>query len=612
MTQWLKKIHKWLGLLIGLQLLLWMASGVVMSLLDAEKVRGREFRVPPAARAAWPAQALPVSQALKTVQVDAQSVSTGWLGQEPVYRLATDQGVRLISALRGTEIVLDGGLAQRLAQASYRGPGQAGPAELQPPSLETRAHEGKVWRVPFSDGDDTTVYLSQHGDVLEHRNSTWRLFDFFWMLHIMDYTGRKDFNNPLVVSAAVGGLWLALSGIWLLFTSFRLADFIPRRLRASKSLQVLSSDGSRLRTLRVTSGDTVFVAMGKQGLQLPSNCGGGQSCGLCEVKVCGNVPAATPADRAQLSLAKLRDGHRLACNLHVTSDLEIEVLGGVELWSQHGARVESVTALSPTLRELVLLPDERADAAYRPGSYIQVIVPAYQMSGAQIELPEAHRTAWAAWRLPSSWGNSAPLRRSYSLSAPVEQIDGRISLLVRFLHGPAGASHHPPGKGSSYMYGLKPGDRIQYAGPFGDFALHQGQREKVFIGGGAGMAPLRAMIRSLLEGGAKERVHFWYGARTQADAPYVEEMQALATRFGNFSWHLVLSGDAAQPAGAGDRLPRALVHDAVREQLLESHANLAACEFYLCGPPAMLSATRKMLRKLGIADAQVAFDDFKI
>ncbi|MCU7369773.1 2Fe-2S iron-sulfur cluster-binding protein [Paucibacter sp. O1-1] len=131
-----------------------------------------------------------------------------------------------------------------------------------------------------------------------------------------------------------------------------------------------------MRTLRVACGDTVFVAMGKQGLQLPSNCGGGQSCGLCEVKVCGNVPAATPADRAQLSLAKLRDGHRLACNLPVTSDLEIEVLGGVELWSQHGARVESVNALSPTLREVVLLPDERADAAYRPGSYIQVIVPA--------------------------------------------------------------------------------------------------------------------------------------------------------------------------------------------------------------------------------------------
>ena len=168
-------------------------------------------------------------------------------------------------------------------------------------------------------------------------------------------------------------------------------------------------------------------------------------------------------------------------------------------------------------------------------------------------------------------------------------------------------------RGSSYMYGLKPGDRIQYAGPFGDFALHQGQREKVVHwrrcrhGAFARDDPVAAG-----RCGAKERVHFWYGARTQADAPYVEEMQALATRFGNFSWHLVLSGDAAQPAGAGDRLPRALVHDAVREQLLESHANLAACEFYLCGPPAMLSATRKMLRKLGIADAQVSFDDFKI
>lgn len=612
MTQWLKKLHKWLGLLIGLQLLLWMASGFVMSLLDAEKVRGREFRVPQAARTAWPAQVLPVGQALRAAQLDAQTISTGWLGEDPVYRVATEQGVKLISALRGSEVILDGALAQRLAQASYRGPGRPGPAELIAPSLETRSHEGKVWRVPFSDAEDTTVYLSQHGDVLEHRNNTWRLFDVFWMLHIMDYSGRKDFNNALVVSAAVGGLWLALSGIWLLFTSFRLADFIPRRLRASKSLQVLSPDGTRLRTLRVAAGETVFVALGKQGLQLPSNCGGGQSCGLCEVKVCGNAPTATPADRAQLSPTKIRDGHRLACNLPVSSDLEIEVLGGVDLWSQHGARVERVTALSPTLREIVLVPDERADAAYRPGSYIQVIVPAYQMTGAQIELPEAHRDTWTTWRLPSSWMNGAPLRRSYSLSAPVEQIDGRISLLVRFLHGPADAAHHPPGKGSSYMYSLKPGDQVQYAGPFGDFALHQGHREKVFIGGGAGMAPLRAMIRSLLEGGAGERVHFWYGARTQADAPYVEEMQALAARFSNFSWHLVLSGETTEPAGVGDRLPRALVHDAVREQLLESHANLAACEFYLCGPPAMLSASRKMLRKLGVSDAQVSFDDFKI
>ena len=612
MTQWLKKIHKWLGLLIGLQLLLWMSSGLVMSLLDAEKVRGREFRLPPAARAAWPAQALPVGQALKALQADSQSISTGWLGDQPVYRLATDQGVRLISALRGTEIVLDAALARRLAQASYRGPGQAGQAELVPQSLETRAHEGKVWRVPFSDTADTTVYLSQHGDVLEHRNNSWRLFDVFWMLHIMDYSGRKDFNNPLVVGAAIGGLWLALSGIWLLFTSFRLADFVPRRLRASKSLQLLSPDGTRLRTLRVASGETVFVALARQGMQLPSNCGGGQSCGLCEVKVCGSAPPATPADRAQLSPAKLRDGHRLACNLPVAADLEIEVRGGVELWSQHGARVESVTPLSPTLREIVLIPDQQADAAYRPGSYIQVIVPVYQMTAAQIELPQGHREAWAAWRLPVGWANGAPMRRSYSLSAPVEQLGGRISLLVRFLHGPAAASHHPPGKGSSYMYGLKPGDRIQYAGPFGDFALRPGSHEKVFIGGGAGMAPLRAMIRSLLEGGAVERMHFWYGARSTADAPYVEEMQALASRFRNFSWHLVLSGELAEPAGAGDRWPRALVHDAVREQLLESHARLAACEFYLCGPPAMLSATRKMLRKLGVADAQVSFDDFKI
>lgn len=606
MTPWMRKIHKWIGLAVGLQLVLWMCSGFVMSLLDADQVRGREFRAPPPARQAWPADAQPLNRLLAAAPEPTQAVSTGWLADRPVYRLVRDNIAQLIDARSGQPVVLDAALAQRIAEASYRGPGRAMTVELVERSLETRAHEGRVWRVAFDDAEDTTVYLSQHGDVLEHRNKTWRLFDVFWMLHIMDYSGRQDFNNPLVVSAAVGGFWLALSGVWLLFTSFSLAEFIPKRWRGTRALMVHAPDGSRLRSLRGHAGDTVFVALAQQGLQLPSNCGGGQSCGLCEVRVRGAAPPATGADRALLPPERIEAGCRLACNLALDRNLDIEVRGGAELGAVHEAQVESVRALSPFLREVVLRPGGTPGPEYRPGAFIQVHVPAYKMGRHQIDVTDEHRPAWAGLHLPAQWSSGAPLRRSYSLSAPVSQADGRLTLLVRFCHGKQGGKNHPPGKGSAYVFGLKAGDRLTYSGPFGDFAIRPGGREKVFIGGGAGMAPLRAMVRDLLASGATEPVHFWYGARTAADAPYVDEMNALAARHGNFGWQLVLSEqrDAGGPTG--------LVHEAVREGLLKRHPDLLACDFYLCGPPPMLAATRAMLKLLGVPDDRVAFDDFKI
>lgn len=606
MTPSMRKIHRWIGLLIGLQLVLWMCSGLVMSLLDADKVRGREFRAPAAAKKPWPEDVQPVSRLLAAERSLTQTVSTGWLIDRPVYRLIGEKSTQLIDARSGQRVELDASLARRLAEASYRGPGKATSADLVDKSLETRTHDGKVWRVAFSDSEDTSVYLTLQGDVLEHRNKTWRLFDFFWMLHIMDYTGRQNFNNPLVVSAAVGGFWLALSGIWLLFTSFSLAEFIPKRWRGTRSLMIHAPDGSRLRSVRAHAGDTVFAAMAQQGLQLPSNCGGGQSCGLCEVRVRGAAPDATSSDRALLSPSRIEAGCRLACNLKLDRNLDIEVRGGAELGAIHDAEVESVRALSPFLREVVLLPKVKPGPAYRPGSFIQIHVPAYKMGKHEIEAPDEHRTAWAGLHLPAQWGSGGSLRRSYSLSAPVQQTNGRLTLLVRFCHGKQSGKNHPPGKGSAYVFGLKAGDKLRYSGPFGDFSIRHGEREKIFIGGGAGMAPLRAMVRDLLESGADEPIHFWYGARTVADAPYVDEMQDLAARYPNFSWQLVLSDERS------DVHPLGMVHEVVREGLLQSHPDLQACDFYLCGPPAMLTAMLALLKKLGVQDDRVAFDDFKI
>ncbi|MGO3127541.1 MAG: 2Fe-2S iron-sulfur cluster-binding protein [Luteimonas sp.] len=612
MTPWLRRLHKWVGLLVAIQFVLWMVSGLMMGWLDHDRVQGHTWRAHAAPAPAWPRDALPAETVLSAAVATGAhigGVASAWLDGTPVYRILDEGRTRLVDARTGQGLQIEADLARRLAQASYTGPGRAGAITRVDTTLEVRAHAGPFWRVDFDDADATTVYLSdQTGDVLVHRNDTWRLFDIFWMLHIMDYTGRSDFNNPLVVMAGIGGLWMALSGIWLLVASFRLGEFVPRRWRPARALTVFAPGGTRLRTVRASAGDDAYVALARNGVQLPSNCGGGQSCGLCEVRVRGAAPPPTAADRAHLPDTRLRQGHRLACNLPLRADTEIEVTGGAALWTQAQATVEHVEAVTPFLREIVLRPDVAPGAEYQPGAYLQVHVPAYERPCSDIVQPDAHRADWDALALPSVLRNAEPVRRAYSLSLPPAGDDGRLRLLVRFSPGSRAGRRQPPGRGSSWLYTLQPGDRLDYSGPFGDFALRQGGREKVFIGGGAGMAPLRSMIHALLDGGAGERIHFWYGARDLREAPYAEEMQALAKAHANFSWHLVFS----DPAPGTDAPLHGLVHEVAAQRLLAGHAALHDCDFYLCGPPAMLAATRRLLKRLGVGDAQVAYDDFKI
>ncbi len=611
MTPWLRKLHKWVGLLIALQFTVWVSSGLVMSLLDHDAVQGTTYRNASAVVApAWPADALAPDQILATSSRAAHAIDSLWLDRQPVYRLQGDETVWLVDALSGQPVSVDALRALAIAMRDYVGPGQPGqPVRMSEPDLEAREHTGPVWKVPFADDQATTLYLSaQDGRILERRNDAWRLFDVVWMLHIMDYTGRQNFNNPLVITMAVGGVWMALTGLWLLFASFHWNEFVPARWRPRREVAVYAPDGTRLRSVPTAAGDSVFVALGHHGLHLPSNCGGGQSCGLCQVRFRGHAPAPTSADRAHVEASRLKQGYRLACNLPVRQDLQIEVPGGAALWSEQSGVVEQVTALTPFLREFVIKPDTAPDEPFRPGCYVQVHVPSFELTRQDLDHPEHHREEWRSLDLPPRFGSKETVRRSYSLAMPMEQAEGRLTLLARFSPGRQHSKRQPPGKGSSYLYSLKPGDRIRYSGPFGDFALKPGQAEKVFIGGGAGMAPLRAMIHALLDAGASERIHYWYGARNLREAPYLVEMEHLARRHANFSWHLVLSEEAEQGAG----LARGLVHEVTHDTLLRSHPDLQACEFYVCGPPGMLAATRKMLAALGVREDRIAFDDFKI
>ncbi len=225
MTRWMRTLHKWVGLVLAAQFVLWMASGLAISLLDHEEVQGHHHRAAVAAvTPAWPVGTLTPAQMLAAAPHAVRSVETAWLRDRAVYRLAAGESAWLVDARSGERVTVDAATAAAIAAADYVGPGQAGaPALIGAATLEARGHHAPIWRVDFDDEDHTTLYASgQDGRILERRNDLWRWFDIAWMLHIMDYTDRDDFNNPLVVTAAAGGLWIALTGVWLLLASLRI------------------------------------------------------------------------------------------------------------------------------------------------------------------------------------------------------------------------------------------------------------------------------------------------------------------------------------------------------------------------------------------------------
>lgn len=608
MTAWLRRIHKWLGLLIGIQFLLWMASGVLMSLLDSSKVSGSLSRMPKLSNLPWPSNAVPVDSVLAGQQSPVRILSTGWLLGQPVFRLSSSKGTRLVDAVTGRAVAVDGVMALRLAVASYAGPGDPATPRLLARSSEVRKHQGHVWAVDFSDTDSTAVYVAADtGAIVAHRNDTWRLFDVFWMLHIMDYWDREDFNNPLVIGAGLGGLWLALSGFWLLMTSLRLAEFVPSRFSSTRVLELFTPDGVKLCTASGKTGDTVFAVLSTAGFQIPSQCGGGQSCGLCMVRVRDKAPAPTSGDAANISPEKLAAGFRLACNLALNADMNLDVPEAAALGSVRVAVVHGIRDVSPSMREIVLTLEVEHDRDFWPGSYVQIEVPPYETTLAALGA-SAIRTVCGELTESVTISNGICMRRSYSLSRPAGPGHRTITLLVRLMGAQQASAAQRFGVGSAYMFSLREGDRVQLTGPFGEFSLREGAREKIFIGGGAGMAPLRAMITHLLAAGETAPIHLWYGSRTLAEAPYLDEMATLSRDHGNFNWQLVVSDE---PVSTGAVLT-GLVHLRALELFLAHHTDLLSCDFYVCGPPAMLHATRQMLAGLAVPDANISFDDFKI
>lgn len=265
------------------------------------------------------------------------------------------------------------------------------------------------------------------------------------------------------------------------------------------------------------------------------------------------------------------------------------------------ARVVRMRSMGPWLREIVLAPTT-AQRPLQAGQFIRVHVPAYVMRRDQLADPTVPGSAIAYARLPAHIVSREACVRAYSPSLPSTACDGHWPVIVRLESGRV--SPGPLGRASAWLFGRREGDTVQCTAPHGTFVLKPGSREKIFVGGGTGVAPLRAMVWERLQQNADERMHLWVGARREDEVPYLVDMLAMCDTHPRLSFHLVYS-----EADNGEQGPR-WVHEAVYEGLLHPHGALAECEFYVCGPPPMVAAVRRLLTQIGIPDQQVAFDDF--
>jgi Na+-transporting NADH:ubiquinone oxidoreductase subunit F len=362
------------------------------------------------------------------------------------------------------------------------------------------------------------------------------------------------------------------------------------------------------RDLATSAGRKLLGALADAGVFVPSACGGGGTCGQCRVKVLEGGGKLLPTEASLISRREASEGYRLACQVSVKQDLRIELpreVFGVRRWR---CQVRSNRSVSTFIKELVLELPPGEDVAFRAGGYVQIECPPYQMSYSEIEIPEHLRADWDQydlWRLKA--GTKHPVIRAYSMANyPGEA--GIIMLNVRIATPPPDHPEVPPGVMSSYLFRLKPGDEVTISGPYGEFFAKDTDAEMVFIGGGAGMAPMRSHIFDQLKRlNTQRRITYWYGARSKREIFYQADFDALAREHENFSWHVALSSPQPEDAWEGEV---GFIHSVLYERYLKDHPAPEDCEFYMCGPPMMTAAVIGMLRSLGVEDDNILLDDF--
>ncbi len=385
-------------------------------------------------------------------------------------------------------------------------------------------------------------------------------------------------------------------------------------LLAAKSKLVSSGNvsiiinGKDAEAISLPAGDTVLNSLSSQKIFIPSACGGGGTCGQCLVQIDEGGGTLLPTEETHVSRGMAKENWRLGCQVKVKNDMKLRIDESVFNVQKWECEVISNNNVATFIKEFVVQLPEGESIDYQSGGYIQIEIPPHDIPYTEYEIEEEYREDWDTFKL---WDirstTKETVERAYSMASyPAE--GNRVMLNVRIATPPPRTEGLPTGKGSSYIFNQKPGDKVIISGPYGEFFLKDNDREMVFVGGGAGMAPMRSHLLHLFKTlKTDKKVSFWYGARSLREAFYVEEFDAIAEEFPNFEWHLALSDPLPEDNWKGKT---GFIHQVLLDSYLADHEAPEECQYYMCGPPMMNSAVIGMLGELGVEPEDIFLDDF--
>lgn len=377
------------------------------------------------------------------------------------------------------------------------------------------------------------------------------------------------------------------------------------KLVSSGDVSILINDE---RTVTVPAGGKLLQTLAANNIFLSSACGGGGTCGQCDCQVFEGGGEMLPTEASHFTRREGQEGWRLSCQVSVKQDMKIKIpeeVFGVKKWE---CVVESNPNVATFIKELTLRLPEGEEVNFRAGGYVQLECPPHVVNYKDFDIQEEFHEDWDKfniWRYVSDVKETTI--RAYSMANYPDE-KGIVKFNIRVATPPPGRDEIPPGIMSSWVFSLKPGDKVTVYGPFGDFFAKDTDAEMVFIGGGAGMAPMRSHIFDQLKRlNSTRKISFWYGARSVREAFYVDEYDQLAKDHENFTWHLALSDPLPEDNWTG---LTGFIHNVLLENYLKDHPAPEDCEYYMCGPPMMNAAVIKMLQDLGVEPENILLDDF--
>ncbi|MGB1298238.1 MAG: 2Fe-2S iron-sulfur cluster-binding protein [Psychrobium sp.] len=591
---WIVNTHRYLVLIVGIQMLLWVASGLAFNLLSSDKTNS-EIKVNRMTSARFVPQDINFNE-IKAKFPSASRINIAATETKPLIYITGSFHDK--QQLPPFTLALKNELLSReqIREIASRAINQSLPINkielVKDDDTEARQFKRRVWRVHYDNDNHTAVYIDAYsGKVLKAIEDTWRLRDLFWMLHIMDYQTRSDFNNPLIISAAAIAFIGSLAGGVLVFLCIRVG-----RKNRDNSVSITFKSGDGEETVSALPQQTLLSALNNEQQRIPSGCGGKGTCGQCIVAIDNYDAPLNHQEQMTLRNSEINAGLRLACQTKLNGSLTVQ-LGAGDNFTSTTATVVNSRFVAPFIKEITLRTD--SNFRYGAGQHVNVTIPvgSYRLSH---NIPAEYKNQWQLLQASNPQVVvSATEQRSYSIANEYDG-SGTVTLLVRLIE-----KNGQLGMGSGYLFSLDSGETIEISPALGEFTLERDQtREIVLVGAGSGLAPLRAMLQQAISQN-RHRISLWVGARHQTEIVTAQYFDQLSSSHNNVQWRLSLS----QPDSTWEGL-NGYIQEHLFEGYLNKHQDLSQVDFYLCGPEAMMNDVRQRLLLKGVRHQQIKRDSF--